>query len=161
MKNNNIFRRLRYVLDYNDLKTIKIFEIAGYKASREQIYKWSKKEEEEEYELMPDYELSNFLNGLIVENRGKSDDKLLITERKLNNNLILKKLKIALKLNDEDIQEIYKLVNLRVSNNELRAFFRSPTHERYSRCKDQFLRNFLYGLQIKLRPDTKDEIENI
>ena len=44
------------------------------------------------------------------------------------------------------------LAEYRVSAHELSAFFRKPGHSRYRLCKDQMLRNFLRGLQIKSRP---------
>jgi len=69
----------------------------------------------------------------------------------LNYNIVFKKLKIALNLRDEDILEIFKLVDLRISKTELSAFFRNPKQSQYKPCKDQFLRNFLHGMQLKYR----------
>ena len=77
----------------------------------------------------------------------------------LNNNIILRKLKIALTLTDDDIIEILALADLSVSKHEISALFRNPTHKHYRLCKDQFLRNFLDGLIIHLRgpmPPKKD-----
>ena len=39
---------------------------------------------------------------------------------------------------------------MQVSKPELSAFFRSPDKSQYRLCKDQFLRNFLYGMQEKI-----------
>lgn len=66
----------------------------------------------------------------------------------MTNNDILKKLRIALKLRDEDIIEILKLVDFEVSKSELSALFRNEDHPNYKECGDQLLRNFLNGLII-------------
>jgi uncharacterized protein YehS (DUF1456 family) len=90
-----------------------------------------------------------FLNGFINEKRGKKEGVQPEPEKRLNNNIILRKLKIALNLKDEDILEILMLADLRISKHELSAFFRNPNQEQYRLCKDQVLRNFLFGMQKK------------
>ena len=69
--------------------------------------------------------------------------------------MIFRKLKIALNLKDEDILEILKLVDLRIGKHELSAFFRNPSQSQYRPCQDQFLRNFLHGMQLKYRIEKK------
>src|SRR5690554_4832965 len=69
----------------------------------------------------------------------------------LTNNDIIKKLRVALKLRDEDIIEILKLVDYDISKTELSAFFRREDHPHYRQLKDQILRNFLNGLVIYKR----------
>lgn len=69
----------------------------------------------------------------------------------LSNNDILKKLRVALQLRDDQIVEILKLVDFNTSKSELGAFFRNETHPKYVECGDQILRNFLNGLVIHLR----------
>lgn len=69
----------------------------------------------------------------------------------MTNNDILKKLRVALKLTNDDIVEIMKLVDFQVSKSELGALFRKEDHPKYMECGDQFLRNFLNGLIIHLR----------
>ncbi len=69
----------------------------------------------------------------------------------LTNNDILKKLRIALELQESDILEILSLVDFTVSHSELRALFRNPNHRNYKECGDQILRKFLDGLIIKNR----------
>lgn len=70
----------------------------------------------------------------------------------MNNNLVFRKLKIALNLKDDDILEILELAGKKISKHELSAFFRKPTHEKFRNCHDQILRNFIHGLQLKYRP---------
>lgn len=75
----------------------------------------------------------------------------------LTNNDILKKLRVALKLRDDDIIEILMLADYRISKSELGAFFRKDDHPKYMILQDQILRNFLNGLVIYKRgvPDEK------
>ena len=69
----------------------------------------------------------------------------------LSNNDIIKKLRVALKLRDDDIVEILNLVDYEISKTELSAFFRREDHPHYRQLKDQILRNFLNGLVIYKR----------
>lgn len=69
----------------------------------------------------------------------------------LTNNDILKKIRVALKLRDEDIVEILALVDFRISKSELGAFFRKEDHPKYVELQDQILRNFLNGLILYKR----------
>lgn len=69
----------------------------------------------------------------------------------MTNNDIFKKLRVAHKLRDDDIVEIMKLVDFRISKSELNAMFRREDHPKYMECGDQILRNFLNALIIHLR----------
>ena len=69
----------------------------------------------------------------------------------MTNNDIFKKLRVALQLTNKDIVEICKLVDFKVSESELGAFFRREGHPKYRNCGDQILRNFLNGLVIHMR----------
>ena len=69
----------------------------------------------------------------------------------LSNNDILKKLRVALQLRDEDVIQILKLVDFEMTKSELSALYRKPDHPNYKECGDQLLRNFLNGLVIYKR----------
>lgn len=69
----------------------------------------------------------------------------------LSNNDILKKLRVALQLRDEDVINILKLVDFELTKSELSALYRKPDHPNYKPCGDQLLRNFLNGLVIYKR----------
>lgn len=69
----------------------------------------------------------------------------------MTNNDVLKKLRVALKLRDDDIVNILALVDFRITKSELGAFFRREDHPKYMECGDQILRNFLNGLVIHMR----------
>jgi uncharacterized protein YehS (DUF1456 family) len=123
-----------------------IFASGDLTTTREQISGWLKKEDDEGYEKCRDMPLAAFLNGFINEKRGKKDGAKTIPEKKLTNNIILTKLKIAFNLKAEDIIELLASENLKISKPELSAFSRKPTHQHYRECKDQFLRNFLQAI---------------
>ncbi len=151
MNNNDILRRLRYTLNYTDQKMISIFALTEKVVEKEQLNAWLKKDDDEAQEKLRDIDLSGFLNGLIIEKRGKKEGPLPKAEKTLINNTILRKLKIAFNLKDDDMIDIFTLVDFEVGKHELSALFRKPTQSQYRICKDQFLRNFLHGLQLKIR----------
>ena len=78
----------------------------------------------------------------------------------MTNNDILKKLRVALHLRDDQIVEILKLVDFNITKSELGAFFRKEDHPNYVECGDQVLRNFLNGLIIHMRGPHPTEKEN-
>lgn len=160
MNNNSILRRLRFTFDFNDNKMIELFDLAGKTVTRAEVSDWLKKEDDEEFKNLNDQQLASFLNGLIAMNRGKKEGEEPIAEKKLNNNIIFRKLKIALNYRDEDILNVYELMNFQISKHELSAFFRKPEHQHYRLCKDQFLRNFLQGLQLKYASDRLSKNED-
>jgi len=153
MTNNDILRRIRYVFDFDDSKMIAIFGLSDLEVTREQISDWLKQEVDPAFQECSDTQLAIFLNGLINDKRGKKEGAQPEPETHLTNNIIFRKLKIALNLKAEDVLSIMALANLRMSKHELSAFFRKPGHRNYRACQDQILRNFLSGLQIKFRPD--------
>jgi uncharacterized protein YehS (DUF1456 family) len=149
--NNDILRRLRYIFDFNDSKMIVLFGLANLEVTRGQVSDWLKKENDPAYQNCTDTQLAIFLNGLINDKRGKKEGPQPEPEKRLTNNIIFRKLKIALDLKADDVLEIMELANLRISKHELSAFFRKPDHKHYRGCKDQILRNFLKGVQLKYR----------
>lgn len=152
MTNNDIIRRIRYTFDFNNRKMLEIFALAGYEAKPSQIIAWLQKDGDPDLVELNDNELAYFLNGFINEKRGKKEGEQPVTETTLNNNIIFRKLKIALNLKDTNIIEMLKLAGLPLSPHELSAFFRNPEQKQYRVCHDQFLRNFLHGMQLKYRP---------
>jgi uncharacterized protein YehS (DUF1456 family) len=159
MVNNDVLRRVRYIFDFNDSKMIAIYGLADHHVSREEVSAWLKKEGDDDYEECSDLLMAAFLNGLITDMRGAKDGQKSVVEKRLTNNMIFMKLKIALSLKAEDVMAILALADFKISKHELSAFFRKPEHKHYRECKDQILRNFLKGLQLKLR-NTNDDTED-
>ena len=150
MTNNDVFRRLKYAFNYNPEKIILLFNHVGVKVVREDVSKWLEKDTEEKENLsLSDEQFASFLNGMIIDNRGKKDGQIPVAEKELDNNIVFRKLRIALNLKDTDILALLKLAGLNFGKSELSAFFRKPGHQHYKKCQDQVLRNFLNGLFLK------------
>ena len=159
MTNNDVLRRLRYTFDFDDSKMISIFELADSIVTREQVSNWLKKDEDPAFHECMDIELATFLNGLINEMRGKKEGDQPVPEKRMTNNMIFKKLKIALNLKNDDVLEIMEFADFELSPHELSAFFRKKGHKNYRECKDQILRNFLQGMQVKYRDNPYAKVE--
>jgi uncharacterized protein YehS (DUF1456 family) len=98
-----------------------------------------------------------FLNGFIIYKRGKEEEKpgtrkkapLPIKVKKSINNVVLKKLKIAYSLTNEDIVELFENEGVSMTKNELTTYFRKEGHKHYRRLEDYYLKNFLNGIVKK------------
>lgn len=159
MINNDILRRVRYIFDFSDKKMVELFALADLKVEQIEIHGWLKKEDEEGFQACNDTKMATYLNGLIIDKRGRREGEQPKPEKKLTNNIILTKLKIALDLKAEAVLDIMELAGLKISKHELSAFSRRQGHKHYRECQDQILRNFLKGLQIKFRPSGDSEPE--
>ncbi len=151
MTNNDVLRRLRYILDFSDAKIIAVFALAGRDVKRGHVIAWTLKDDDPAFEPCNDRMLATFLNGLIIDKRGKRDGPTPRPEHRLGNNLILMKLKIAFNLRSDEIITTLSRAGFRLTEAELGSFMRRPGHRNYRACKDQVLRNFLMGLQLQLR----------
>ncbi|WP_269533239.1 DUF1456 family protein [Chitinimonas sp. BJYL2] len=153
MINNDILRSLRYMLDISDTRIAAITKLANYEVDKTAVIAYLKKDEEEGYLDCPDEMLAHFLDGLIVHKRGRDENRpLQPVQLPLYNNMVLKKLRVAFELKEEDMLSILDKAGFAVSKPELSAFFRNPDHKNYRRCGDQFMRNFLKGLTLRIRP---------
>ena len=158
MTKNDILRRVRYIFDLSDQKMIELFNNVDRNVSIEQLHAWFRDENHPKFKRIKDLELALLLNGLINDKRGKREGSPPKIEKQLTNNNIFMKLKIALDLQSEEVLDVLELSGLRISKHELSALFRKPGHKHYRECKDQIMRNFLMGLQLKLRPE--QEVDN-
>lgn len=150
MLSNDILRSVRYILKANNNDLVRILALGNVEATAEQIAVWLRKEDEEGFQRCPDIVLSSFLNGLIYEKRGKDESApALEPERRINNNIVLKKLRIAFSLKTDDILAILTEQQFRVSMPEITAMMRAPDHKNFRECGDQFLRYFLRGLAAR------------
>ncbi|MBJ7536289.1 DUF1456 family protein [Marinomonas transparens] len=151
MNNNDILRRLRYTFDLKALSIVEIIASAEGVATQEQVTSWLRKEDDAGYVEMLDVEIATFLNGFINTKRGKREGPQPEPEKRLTNNAIFMKLRIALNLQAEEILDIMALAEFNLSKHELSSFFRKPDNRHYCECKDQILRNFLMGVQKHYR----------
>ncbi|MDY0374350.1 MAG: DUF1456 family protein [Desulfobacterium sp.] len=154
MTNNDTLRMFRYAMDIGDAKMVAILGLAGESVTLEWMRARLLRPDEQGYESLEDSSLEAFLNGLIVYERGERSGpwgKVQPPSEPLTNNLILKKLRIALNFKDDDMMAIFRLAGKDVSKSMLSALFRKPDHKNYKECGDQFLRNFLKGLALYYR----------
>jgi len=151
MINNDVIRRIRYALNLNDHEMMDIFALSDYEITRDTLLTLLKKDNEENFVAMSNAQLTAFLDGLITYRRGKSDNPVAPAKTELDNNAILRKLRIALEFKEEEMLSTLKLADFELSKHELSAFFRHEGHKHYRKCGDQILRNFLQGLTIHFR----------
>jgi uncharacterized protein YehS (DUF1456 family) len=173
MNNNDILIRLRYALDIKDTDMMKIFKLGGITVTKEELQRMLLKpknnsnhvSDEDEFIANDDmmicnnYILESFLNGFIILKRGKQESKpgepekqvFMMKDNKTVNNVLLKKVKIALSLTGEDMLDIFKDAGANLSNSELSAVLRREGQRNYKECGDRYVRNFLKGLAIRYR----------
>ena len=154
MTNNDVLRGVRYGLALSNSALAEIFSLSGHPVAQDTILNLLKKEEEEGFAACPDALMEDFLSGLIIYKRGKQEGKperAAQPAEPLTNNAILKKLRIALILQEADMLGILQQAGNPVSKSELSALFRKAGHKNYKECGDQFLRNFLKGLALRYR----------
>ncbi|ATR82172.1 DUF1456 domain-containing protein [Pseudomonas sp. FFUP_PS_473] len=152
MIHNDVLRSLRYLLEINDAKLIELIKLGGLDVSKADIATYLKKEDEEGFVRCPDEVLAHCLDGLVYFKRGKDESRpALPIELPVTNNIVMKKLRVAFELKEEDLHAILKAVDFPVSKPELSALFRKVGHSNYRPCGDQLLRNFLKGLTLRVR----------
>ena len=157
MDNNDVLRRLRYSFELDDSAMIRMFKHCEVTVTRADISAWLKRDDDPEIVKIKDSEMATFLNGFIVEKRGKKNGQTPAPETKMNNNIVFAKLKIALAVQSEDILALLTMAGLPISKHELSAFFRKNSHKHYRSCKDQILRHFLKGIQMKYHDGIEPE----
>jgi uncharacterized protein YehS (DUF1456 family) len=156
MTNNDILKRLRYALDLSDFSVLEMTKNGGKEISSLELTSYYRKEEEDGYKNCSNKVLTAFLDGLIIKKRGprpsESSKITGVIEKAVKslpvprNNDVFKKLRIALEFKDNDIVDIFKSVDFKISKSEINAFFRKPVHKNFRECGDQLLRNFILGL---------------
>ena len=171
MLNKDRLIRLRYALDIKNEDMVKIFSLGGIQIPKEEVLRLLSKQKEtneddnredeadEEKEELDNFMLESFLNGFIIFKRGKKEGvnheeetpPISLKKNKSVNNVLLKKLKVALSLSSEEMLEIFNKAGVTVTKGELGALLRKEGHKHYRECGDRYARNFLKGLAIKYR----------
>ena len=150
MTNNDFLRRLRYALNIKDNVMVQIFKKGNIVLTREDVIDYLKKDIDEGFKKLNNNDLIAFLDGLIIQKRGKREDGTPIPQVKVRknnlNNILLRKLRIALSFKSYDMIKIFKLGGVEISEGELSALFRSEDHKNYKECGDKYIRVFLKGL---------------
>lgn len=154
MINNDVLRSIRYTLDLSDSKVVETIHLAdpAFAVDQAEVHDFLRKEDEPLFLPCPDAVLAHFLDGLIFHFRGRDESMpARPVEKRITNNVVLKKLRVAFQLKDVDMHDVFESAGFPVSKPELSALFRQPDHKNYRDCGDQMLRNFLKGLTLRLR----------
>jgi uncharacterized protein YehS (DUF1456 family) len=154
MARNDLLSSIRDALHLDDTTLQQIFRLAGREVGASTIAAFLKTEDEDDYIPCSDPILGFFLDGLIIHNRGQQESQTAPAEKPvttLTNNAILKKLRIALDLKEDDLTGILKLAGHTVSKHELTALFRKQGHKHYKECSTPFLNNFIKGLALRYK----------
>ncbi|MBF8984640.1 DUF1456 family protein [Lutibacter sp. B2] len=169
MNNNEILIRLRDALDIKNTDMVEIFKLGGIELTSEEVSMMLIESKDSDHNEDQDIEekkenlecnndsLESFLNGFIIFKRGEPDSipgkskkpPLAIKNSKSVNNVMLKKLKIALSLTAEDMLDIFEEAGTFVTKGELSPLFRKEGHTHYKYCSDNFAIKFLNGVAIK------------
>lgn len=156
MLNNDVLRSLRFMLNISETQISAWLHEVHCEVSSEQLKSYLSKEDEADFISCPDRVLGHFLDALIIQKRGRNEQQpLRPLELPVTNNQILKKLRVAFELKEQDIQDILMVADFPMTKSELGALFRRPDQQNYRPCGDQLLRNFLKGLTLRLKPKLK------
>ena len=152
MIHNDVLRSVRYMLNVYDETLVSIVRLGGGDVSIDDMRAYLEREDEPGYRVCPDRVMGYFLDGLIIHRRGPREGTApRPVESVITNNTVLKKLRVAFELREEDLAAIMIAAGFNVSRPELTALFRNPSHHNYRPCGDQFLRNFLKSLTARVR----------
>jgi uncharacterized protein YehS (DUF1456 family) len=152
--NNGVLARLRYMLDISDAMVAHMIRSTGIDISEQQVACMLRDETADGFLWCQNSVLGAFLDALILERRGPPAPGAAtppFDNRSLTNNGILKKLRVAFKLSEADVEEALALGEMSLSKPELRALFRSEGQPNFRPCGDQVLRKFLAGLNRMLK----------
>lgn len=150
MDNNELLRSIRDALELEEATMIQIFREAGRTVGQSAIAAFLKTEDEDNYIPCSNPIMGFFLDGLIIHKRGKQEGSPAPAPRaELGNNAMLKKLRIALDLKEDDLVGIFQLAGIVITKHELTALFRKPGHKHYKECSDQLLRGFIKGIDLR------------
>ena len=152
MTNNDHLRSIRFVLDVNDSKMIEILKLGGLEIPLDEMKAYLRNEEDADFIKCSDEVMAHFLDGMVYFKRGKDESKPPMPfEFPITNNIVLKKLRVAYTLKEDDMHDILALTGFKIGRSELSALLRKKGHVNYRECGDQLLRNFLKGLSMRKR----------
>lgn len=162
MRNDDVLKSISYTLNLKKPDIAEIAKLRGYEPSRDEVEEIFADEKEVETTIdgrKVEKDISHefaahFLDGLIIHKRGRQEGKKPPpVEMPVTNNTVLKKLRIAFKLREDDIITLLEDQGFTISKTELSALFRAENHRNYRPCGDQLLRYFLKGLAEKYRKE--------
>ena len=144
---NEILYRIQKALNLTTEEMLKAYELEEYKMDASHLNSLLKRRQDKDFVPASYEELGLFLDGLVTLKRGPSPKKPDSDEAvELTNNLILKKLRIALNLKEPETEIIFGLADVELSKQQLSSLFRKESHKNFKKCSDELLMAFLDGL---------------
>lgn len=170
MDTNDLNRRIRYAFMLDDQRVIELLALGDWQATPDDVIGWRLKQGDEQFVECPAASIDALLNGLISDRRGprsesektagasagKPEQGTPDTNR-IDNNRILKQLRIALTLRTEEVHQLISEGGGKLGVSEVNALFRKPSARNFRRCGDQVLRWFLAGLGKSRNAEDADQ----
>ena len=146
MKTNDILYKIQKALNLTQKEMLESYKLADYKMESSHLDSLLKRRQDEGSKLCSYEELGVFLDGFVILKRGPSPKKPNDEIVELTNNLILKKLRIALELKEAETEIIFSLGEAELSKQQLASLFRKEGHKNFKECSDTLLMAFLDGI---------------
>ena len=147
MKTNDILYKIQKALNLSQEEMLEAYKLADYKMESSHLDSLLKRRQDEGSKLCSYEELGVFLDGFVILKRGPSPKKSNNDEAvELTNNLILKKLRIALELKEAETEIIFSLGEAKLSKQQLASLFRKEGHKNFKECSDELIMAFLDGM---------------
>jgi len=147
LKTNDILYKIQKALSLTQEEMIEAYKLADYKMAATHLDSLLKRRQDEDSKLCSYEELGIFLDGFVILKRSPSTKKENNDEIvELTNNIILKKLRIAIELKEAETEIIFSLGEAELSKQQLASLFRKEGHKNFKECSDELLMAFLDGL---------------
>ena len=126
---------------------IEAYSLVDYSMKNERLENILKRRQDQGYEEANYEELGIFLDGLVLLKRGASDRVSTIEEAvALSNNLIMKKLRVALELKEAELVIVFALAEITLTKRQIGALFRKEGTKNFKYASDELLMAFIEGL---------------
>jgi len=144
---NEILYRIQKALNLTTEEMVEAYKLEEFEMEASHLESLLKRSQDDGFRVASYEELGIFLDGLVTLKRGPSPKKANADEAvELTNNLILKKLRIALELKEPETEIIFGLADVELSKQQLASLFRKEGHKNFKECSDELLMAFLDGL---------------
>jgi len=147
MQINDILFKLQKAISLSEEEMIQAYALADYDMTKERLESILKRRQDKGYAEATYEELGVFLDGLVLLKRGPSDKVARDDETvALSNNLILKKVRVAMELKEPELVILFALAEVELSKRQIGALFRKEGTKNFKACSDELLIAFLEGL---------------
>jgi len=147
MQINDILFKIKTALSLSSSEIIEAYSLVDFTMSEERVGNILKRHQDKGYEEATYEELGLFLDGLVVLKRGENSKKVGADEVvELTNNLMLKKLRVAMNLKESELVIIFALAEVTLTKRQIGSLFRKEGGKNFKACSDELLMAFIEGL---------------